>query len=260
MKRFIKSTLLSLLLIFSMMLPLIAGAQSEPANTETIPHISITDAIDKAKQSASESNNAKQNNLPVIIDDPFDVESTHAILVETTTDNILIQKNIHEKIAPGELAKLMTAIIASEYAMFDDVVTVSETAVKNSQSYNAVSRLKVGEQLTVRQLLYCLILDNSDVAAYALAEHITGSYADFAVLMNEKAKFIGAQNTNFTNPTGRYDKEQYSTVWDLYVISEYFMQNKDLLEISSTVRYTLPVSGRRTSRTRFYTNNHLLSL
>lgn len=217
---------------------------------------SSTETTEDASTSEQEFESEPEPEEP---SDPFAVESTNAILVETTTNSIIFQKDIHEQVIPGEITKLMTAIIASEYSMPDDIVTVSEGAVSGSQSYNTVSRIKTGEQLTIRQLLYCLILDGSDIAAAAIAEHISGSQSEFAKLMNEKAKFIGAENTNFTNATGQNNENQYSTVWDLYIISEYFMQNKQLMTIASSKNYTLPQSEWREKNTRFYTNNHLLS-
>ncbi|MBR2742626.1 MAG: hypothetical protein IKD89_03460 [Clostridia bacterium] len=190
---------------------------------------------------------------------PFSVASKNAILVEATTDTVIYQKNINDRIVPGELTKLMTAIIAVEYGILDDVVTISETAATEKNFYGANVKFKIGEQLTLRQLLYCMILDNNDAAAAAIAEHISGSEADFARSMTEKAQFIGAQNTNFTNATGQNDVEQYSTVWDMYIIADYFTQSKLLMEIAATKSYTLPPSEWREKKKKFYTNDHLIS-
>ncbi|MBQ1435618.1 MAG: hypothetical protein IIZ19_06960 [Clostridia bacterium] len=224
MNKLRKQALLSILLVIAVVLPCFAGA----AGT----------AVSNAS---------------------FSVASKNAILVESATDTVIYQKNINDRIAPGELTKLMTAIIAVEYGMLDDIVTISETAAGGSNASGTVANLKVGEQLSVRQLLYCMILDNNDVAAVAIAEHIGGTEEDFARSMTEKAAFIGAQNTNFTNATGQHNAEQYSTVWDMYIIADYFMQSKLLMEIASTKSYTLPPSEWRAKKTKFYTNDHLIS-
>ena len=224
MNKLRKQALLSILLVIAVVLPCFAGA----AGT----------AVSNAS---------------------FSVASKNAILVESATDTVIYQKNINDRIAPGELTKLMTAIIAVEYGMLDDIVTISETAAGGSNAAGTVANLKGGEQLSVRQLLYCMILDNNDVAAVAIAEHIGGTEEDFARSMTEKAAFIGAQNTNFTNATGQHNAEQYSTVWDMYIIADYFMQSKLLMEIASTKSYTLPPSEWRAKKTKFYTNDHLIS-
>ncbi|MBQ3378807.1 MAG: hypothetical protein IJG50_02955 [Clostridia bacterium] len=195
----------------------------------------------------------------VSTDTSFSVASKNAILVEATTDTVIYQKNINDRIVPGELTKLMTAIIAVEYGMLDDIVTISETAATDKNAYGTLAALKAGEQLSVRQLLYCMILDNNDVAAVAIAEHISGTEEDFARSMTQKAAFIGAQNTNFTNATGQNERDQYSTVWDMYIIADYFMQSKLLMEIASTRSYTLPQSEWRAKKKKIYTNDHLIS-
>ena len=201
MNKLRKQALLSILLVIAVVLPCFAGA----AGT----------AVSNAS---------------------FSVASKNAILVESATDTVIYQKNINDRIAPGELTKLMTAIIAMDYGMLDDIVTISETAAGGSNAAGTVANLKVGEQLSVRQLLYCMILDNNDVAAVAIAEHIGGTEEDFARSMTEKAAFIGAQNTNFTNATGQHNAEQYSTVWDMYIIADYFMQSKLLMEIAPHIK------------------------
>ncbi len=188
----------------------------------------------------------------------FEVTVQNAILVETKTDTILFQKNASDPISPDEATKLMTAIIAIEYSSPSDVVTISQNAA-NYVSDNTYVPLYEGEQLTVTDLLYCLILDRSDSAAIALMEHISDSEESYCKLMNEKANYIGAVNTNFVNVTGADAEEQTTTAWDLYVIADYFSQNTRLAEIAATVNYTLPESAWRNNKKKFYNDNYLMT-
>ena len=146
-----------------------------------------------------------------------------------------------------------------ENSKLEDGVTITQdiiTKMKDGQNYVT---FYAGETLTVKDLLYCMALDSSNLAAYALALHVSGSEDDFVKLMNEKAKLIGATNTNFTNSYGLYNQQQHSTVWDCYVISEYSTRNQQLLDILNAQQYKITANGVRPKDTLFYTNNHLIS-
>lgn len=164
-----------------------------------------------------------------------------AVLMEVETGRVLYEKNPHEKMPMASTTKIMTAILALEKGNLSDVVTVSRNAsgVEGSSIY-----LAVGEQLTLEQLLYGLMLRSGNDAAVAIAEHIAGSVEEFAKMMNEKAREIGAYNTNFVNPHGLHHEDHYTTAYDLALISSYAMKNPKFVEIASTKYYKIPWPGQ----------------
>lgn len=189
----------------------------------------------------------------------IEVNSRSAILVDTKTNTVIYQKNINDSIYPGGLTKLMTAIVVYENCSLNDTVVITQEDVNKMKSYQNYVTFKAGETLTVEDLLYCMVLDSSNLAAYVLAQHVAGTEEQFVSMMNAKALELGAENTNFVNATGIDDIRQYSTVWDMYIVSEYITRNADLMSIMSAQRYTLSANEFRAKDTLFYTNNHLLS-
>lgn len=152
------------------------------------------------------------------------------ILIEATSGRILYGKNIHQKLPMASTTKIATAITVIENCDIDEQVSVSPKAVgiEGSSIY-----LRANEKLTVRELLYGLMLRSGNDTAVALALHVSKTVEDFAVLMNETAKKVGAINTNFVNPHGLHDENHYTTAHDLALISAYALQNKDFEEIVS---------------------------
>jgi len=119
--------------------------------------------------------------------------------------------------------------------------------------------LKEGEELTVDQLLHILLIASANDAAVVLAERVSGSVPDFAVLMNEKAKEIGCENTNFVNPDGVHDENHYSTAYDLALIGRYAMQNETFRSIVCETSYTLEPTNKDDKEREFTTTNFLLT-
>ena len=152
----------------------------------------------------------------VEIEDFKDITAQNVILVETDTGKILYEKDAYEKIYPASTTKLMTAILVMENCSLDEIVTVSENAVRSVPFGYVNANLQVGEEIMVEQLLYAMLLPSANDAANALAEHVAGSIESFSAMMNTKAIEIGCKNTNFTNPSGLHQKEHYSTAYDLY--------------------------------------------
>ncbi|HLS35510.1 MAG TPA: D-alanyl-D-alanine carboxypeptidase family protein [Bacillota bacterium] len=162
------------------------------------------------------------------------VSAEHAILFEQSTGNILFEKNAHEKTSVASITKVMTAIIALEYGILNEVVEVSERAlnVEGSSIY-----LLENEKMTLKDLLYGLILRSGNDAAIAISEHIGGSVEAFVYLMNEKAKWIGMTNTNFQNPHGLEEENHYSTAYDMALLYRYASENELFQSISNTKAY-----------------------
>lgn len=147
------------------------------------------------------------------------------------------KKNIYERLYPASTTKILTALIALEESNLDDVVTVSANAA-NQASDSSVCGLKEGDQISMRDLLYGLMMRSGNDAAIAIAEHISGSSEEFAVLMNAKAQSLGATNSHFVTPNGLHDEDHYTTVYDMYLIMNAAVQNETFVEILQTANYT----------------------
>jgi len=180
------------------------------------------------------------------------------IVIETGSNGVIYGKNYSEKLAEASTTKIATAItVIDNCKNLDEIVTVTKpaTLVEGTSIY-----LRVGEKLSVRDLLYGLMLQSGNDAATALAIHVGGSVDGFAKLMNETAVKCGALNTNFVNPHGLDNPNHYTTAYDLALITSYALKNKDFKEIVSSKRRQIPATENNTARTLINKNRLLGSL
>jgi len=150
------------------------------------------------------------------------VQAYSAILIEASTGQVLFSKNPDLPLPPASLTKMMTAILVLERCGLDEQVIASKRATNTEASS---MHLQEGERVSVRDLLYAMLLRSANDAAVALAEHTAGSVEGFVQLMNEKARELGATRTHFVNPHGLHDPRHYSTARDLALIARYAMEN-----------------------------------
>lgn len=172
-------------------------------------------------------------------------QSEAAILIEQHTGDVLYVKNGDERLYPASIAKIATAIIALEQSSPDDLATVSKTArgEEGTRVY-----LAEGEQVTMEKLLYGMMLNSGNDAATAIAERIDGSKEKFAERMNAFMRdTIKAYDSNFVNPSGLPDTNQYTTAADMAKLARYAMDNETFRKIVSTRK--LPWSGQEWTST-----------
>lgn len=183
-------------------------------------------------------------------------------LMNADTGTVLYSKNEREKMYPASITKVMTAIVAYEKlkSNLNQVITVQKSDLAPLSGTGAsTSGLKEGEQLTIEQLLNCLLVPSGDDSALVLARAAGGDVDTFVKEMNAKAKEIGAKNTHYVNPHGLHDSEQYTTAEDTYLIARYAMEKcKDIANIVSQTSYTLPPTNKRAKATVFYNTNWTL--
>ncbi len=190
----------------------------------------------------------------------LNLNSEAAILVEVSTGRILYEKNSTKQLYPASTTKILTAILVLENCNLDEKVTVRETALNNIPSGYVTCNLQIGEQLTINDLLYALMIPSANDAAYVLAEHVGGSVEGFSAMMNDKARALGCKTTHFVNPNGIHDDSHYSTAYDLYLIADYAMKNETFRKIVATTEYTLPATEKYPSEDRVLkTTNELLN-
>lgn len=179
-----------------------------------------------------------------------------AIVIESSTNRVLYEKNAYQKLPMASTTKIMTALTVLNSCDVNDIVTVPKEAcgIEGSSIY-----LQPGERLSVLHLLYGLMLRSGNDSAVALALHAGGSCENFAKMMNEQAHKIGAFNSNFVNPHGLHNDNHYTTAYDLAVISSAAMKNKIFSEIVSTKRIEIPCTARNYNRV-LYNKNKMLTL
>lgn len=135
----------------------------------------------------------------------------------TATGEITYAQNIYDTMYPASTTKILTLHLAIKYGNLDDVITVSENAASLDDDSSKCG-LKAGDKMTLKDLLYGLMIKSGNDAAIAIAEHISGSTEAFADLMNEEALKMGATGSHFMNPHGLPDNNHYTSVYDLYLI------------------------------------------
>lgn len=168
-------------------------------------------------------------------------QSEAGIVMDLDSGAVLFAQNIHVQEYPASITKLLTALVVEENASMDEQVTFSHDAVYNVESGSGNKlQLEEGDVLSVKDCLYVMLLQSSNQAANALAEHVGGSREAFADMMNEKAASLGCRESHFVNPSGLNDPEQLTSAYDMAQIGAAVFGNPTLLEICSTTSATLP--------------------
>ena len=178
-----------------------------------------------------------------------------AILMEAETGTILYEKNIHEKLYPASVTKILTCLIGAEQCQMDEDVVVSHDAVFSIPRNSSNIGLDEGEVITVEQCMYGILVASANEAANALAEHISGSMEEFVKLMNQRAAELGCENSHFVTTNGLHDDQHYTSPYDLALIARKFFDNELLCKMSSTPTYHIPQSPTQPDDD-LYANTH----
>ncbi|KGN02479.1 D-alanyl-D-alanine carboxypeptidase [Clostridium novyi A str. 4570] len=189
------------------------------------------------------------------IDTPPTVSADGVVLMDKNTGQILYSKNLDSPYPPASTTKIMTALLALEKCNLDDVVTVGKNAtdIDGSKIY-----IFEGEKLTIRDLLYSLLLQSANDCAVALAEHISGSTQEFVKLMNTRAKELGCKNTNFVNPHGLYDDKHRTSARDLALILRELSKHEDFKKIATTQIYTINPTNKEPNKRYIWNKDKLV--
>lgn len=166
-----------------------------------------------------------------------DLSARAAVLIDGKSGKVLFEKNKDERLPMASTTKIITGLLACESKKMKKVVTVSPVA---SGTEGSSLWLEPGEKQTLENLTYGLMLRSGNDAAVAIAEYLGGSTEAFALMMNERAKKIGVQNTGFQNPNGLDAEGHFTTAYDLALISREAMKNKKFRKIVSTKSKTIP--------------------
>ncbi|MCD8355362.1 MAG: D-alanyl-D-alanine carboxypeptidase [Clostridia bacterium] len=236
------------------------GTQTSTNQTDTD---SDTDNDANTDADAAEPDNTQADDAAVEEEETDDkspvitIDAKASILVNAETGEIIHAENEKEKEYPASTTKVMTALLVLEKCSLSDVVTMQESDFIDVNNGASNAGLKVGEQITVENLLYCLLLPSGNEAANALARVTGGSVDEFVQMMNDRAKELGCVNTHFANPNGLHDDNHYTCAYDLYLIAQQAMQNSTFTTIVNTAQKKLPATNMNAERI-IYTTNHLI--
>lgn len=185
----------------------------------------------------------------------FDTSANSAILMDMDSLRILYSKDIHNVRSVASISKIMTCIVAIESGKLEDVVTIGDEILP---AYGSGIYIKQGEQLKLIDLLYGLMLRSGNDAALAIANYVGGSVDNFVVMMNEKAKEIGMKNSTFNNPSGLDALNgNYSSAYDMALLTSYAMKNEVYKKIVGTKKYVLTTNMNTYA---WYNKNKLLKI
>ena len=211
--------------------------------------VSAAESPGTSTPSAPSGSDSSQNPASSVAVEKPTVQSEGAVLLNANTGEILFEKNGNTRFYPASITKLMTALLTVENCSLSDTVTFSKTATTNLESGAVTLNLTEGDQLTVEQCLYGLLLKSANEIANGLAEHISGSVSSFADKMNARAKELGCTDTHFANPNGLNNTEHYTTPRDMAIIARAAFQNPTVAKVASTLSYEFPATKKASART-----------
>jgi serine-type D-Ala-D-Ala carboxypeptidase (penicillin-binding protein 5/6) len=178
-----------------------------------------------------------------------------AVLMDLDSKSVIYDKNMNSKMYPASLTKVMTCILALEKLDMNQIVKVGTSVY---DAYGTRIYIEVGEEISVKDLIYGLMLRSANDAAIELAIAHSGSIEKFAKAMNDKAREIGAMNTNFVTPNGLPNDDHYTTAYDMALITEYAMRNPVFRDIVKTPRYTIAPTNKYEKERELINSNKLL--
>lgn len=189
--------------------------------------------------------------------DTLAIKSDVALVVSLDNGAVIFDKNADKVMAPASLTKITTAILTLEKCTnLDEVITIKQSSINAISGTNSsTAGLLPGEQVSIRDLLYCLLVKSANEAAVILADYVGGgSVSAFVDQMNEFVMKLGCKNTHFVNPHGLDTEGHYTTANDLVLITRYALDLPLFAEIVNTVNYTMPATNKSRERHLLSTN------
>lgn len=178
----------------------------------------------------------------------------NAIVMEVDSGAVLYEKNAHEQHYPASITKILTGLLAVENSDMQEKVTFSYDSVHKTEG-SSIWR-DVDEVMTMEECLHALMLNSANECAYAIAEHVGGTYEDFIKMMNDRAKALGCEDTNFVNPHGLTEENHYTSCYDMALIASEAIKNDTFREITGTKRYNIPPTNKHPEEITYLKNKH----
>ncbi len=182
------------------------------------------------------------------------------VLMEASTGQVLFDKGMDEIRYPASTTKIMTTLLILENIEdLSQTVTFTDVITPDLEPGNSTINAQVGEQLTVEQCLYAIMLASANEVCTQMAVYVAGSVENFVSMMNQRASQLGCQNTHFVNANGLPDPNHYTTAHDLALILAAAIQNEDFCRISGSATYTIPATNMTSSPRNLENSNALIN-
>lgn len=256
-----KNRLLSLLLSLALLLSAAvqtAAAEPSPAESTSAAASAETEPSASSAAESEPSYHALPTPTELNVTSDYSVKAEAAMLLEMNSNTVLYSLNPDEQVYPASLTKIMTCLLAIEHGDLDATVTVSGNAFFDLDVAGSNVGLQAGEQLTLRELLYCALVASANEACNVIAEYIAGDVPSFVQMMNEEAAALGCTGTHFANAHGLHESDHYTTARDLCTIARRAWQNETFREICTTTVHTVPPTNLSDERV-LATTNYLVS-
>lgn len=191
-------------------------------------------------------------------DPDFHLDCKSVILIDLNSGRSVYEQDADERIYPASLTKIMTCLLALEKGNLSDVLTFNENLLNGLDEDSSSAGLIPGEQMTLENVLYCMMVQSANEACNAVADYISGNSADFIRLMNERAYELGCKDTHFANANGLHDERHYSTARDLAIITQAALKSETFKKITNTAQYVVPATNLAAERPLKTTNQLIL--
>lgn len=242
------SLILTFALLICLLVPAVRAEETAPETTQT-QETEAPWADDPAGYRENQLTGAPE----------YEAGCDTALLLEMNSGIVIYAKNAEQNVYPASLTKIMTCLVAIQYAAkdLDKVITVTDTALAGIAEAGGEVRLKEGERLTLLDALYYLMVSSDNEAANVIAEYVAGDIPSFVSLMNKTAKELGCTGTHFANTHGLHDPNHYTTARDLSVITRKALTYELFREICGTAEYSVPATNLSDAQ-KLTTTNYLI--
>lgn len=186
------------------------------------------------------------------------VEADSAILMDMSTGLVLYEKDSKKKAYPASITKIMTTLLALENCSMGEIVTFSHDSVFGIEPGSSHIGIDEGEKLTMEQCLYAIMLASANEVSWGVGEHIAGSISNFSKMMNERAKELGCENTNFVNANGLHNDDHYTCAYDMALIARAAMKLPMFCKITSTQKYSIPPTNKHKVENAFLNHHQMI--
>ena len=260
----------AVLLGISGLSPSVAGATEVTADTQAVADttdMTSEDTSDAVDGEAAEETTEPERLEPDAYFEPIQSNATadwpqgpavwaeSAVVMDLDSGTFLYSKNMDVAKYPASITKILTTLIAIEHSRPSEKVTFSENAVYGIEQGSSNIGIRLGENLTMEDCLYGMMLESANEVCIAVAEHISGSVDAFVELMNQKAASLGCTNTHFTNPNGLPDENHYTTAHDMALIAQAAYNNATFRKVCQTTTYCIGKTNK-CGEERWLSNHH----
>lgn len=250
LKKIVTSILIFALVFFSPLNGIPAYAEElEEEYIEDTEYSEESSEEEATEETTEEAND--EHGFPVIT-------CQSAIVMDASTGQVIYEKDAYSKQYPASTTKIMTALIALEKGNMSDTLVMSENAIWGIDRDSSNIGLDVGEEISMKDGLYAILMSSANEVCVGAAEHISGTTDAFVALMNQKAKELGCTNTNFVNVNGLHDDNHYTCAYDLALMARSALGNPSFREMSACTYYEVPPTNLISDTRYLWQNNELI--